>query len=378
MFDYYTLKLIWWLLIGILLIGFAVMDGHDMGVGALLPFIGKTDLERRAIINTIAPHWDGNQVWFITAGGAIFAAWPFVYSIAFSGLYWAMLLLLVALFFRPVGFEYRSKLSGSLWRSNWDALICFGSVVPSILFGVAFGNLFLGLPFYLDDTMRSFYTGSFFELLHPFALLCGLISLFLLILQGAAFLTHRTSGDIQHRAKTSSRVFGILLLICFSLAGVWVSQMNGLVIAQTGDLNGALNPLMKTVDQQTGAWLGNFKNHPAAWSLPIGVYVMVLSTLTLQAMNKTLCAFVTSSITVACMILTAGVALFPFVLPSSTHPDMSLTLWDASSSQYTLNVMFWCALIFVPLIIAYTSWAYRVMRGKVTVEYVQANDKSLY
>ena len=378
MFDYYTLKLIWWLLIGILLIGFAVMDGHDMGVGALLPFIGKTDLERRAIINTIAPHWDGNQVWFITAGGAIFAAWPFVYSIAFSGLYWAMLLLLVALFFRPVGFEYRSKLSGSRWRSNWDALICFGSVVPSILFGVAFGNLFLGLPFYLDDTMRSFYTGSFFELLHPFALLCGLISLLLLILQGATFLAHRTSGDIQHRAKISSRISGMLLLVCFSLAGIWVSKMNGLVIAQTGDLNATLNPLMKTVHQQAGAWLGNFQNHPAAWSLPIGVYVMVLSTLILQAMNKTLCAFVTSSITVACMILTAGVALFPFVLPSSTHPDMSLTLWDASSSQYTLNVMFWCALIFVPIIIAYTSWAYRVMRGKVTVEYVQANDKSLY
>ena len=378
MFDYYTLKLIWWLLIGILLIGFAIMDGHDMGVGALLPFIGKTDLERRAIINTIAPHWDGNQVWFITAGGAIFAAWPFVYSIAFSGLYWAMLLLLVALFFRPVGFEYRSKLSGHRWRTNWDALICFGSAVPSLLFGVAFGNLFLGLPFYLDDTMRSFYTGSFFELLHPFALLCGLISLCLLILQGATFLTHRTSGDIQRRAKASSRLFGIMLLVCFSLAGIWVSKMNGLIITHAGDLNGTLNPLMKTVDQQPGAWLGNFKHHPVAWLLPIGVYVMLLSTLILQTMNNTLLAFVTSSITVACMILTAAVALFPFVLPSSTHPDMSLTLWDASSSKYTLNVMFWCALIFVPLIITYTSWAYRVMRGKVTVEYVQANDKSLY
>ena len=226
--------------------------------------------------------------------------------------------------------------------------------------------------------MRSFYTGSFFELLHPFALLCGFISLCLLILQGATFLTHRTSGDIQRRAKASSRLFGIMLLVCFSLAGIWVSKMNGLIITHAGDLNGTLNPLMKTVDQQPGAWLGNFKHHPVAWLLPIGVYVMVLSTLILQTMNKTLLAFVTSSITVACMILTAAVALFPFVLPSSTHPDMSLTLWDASSSKYTLNVMFWCALIFVPLIITYTSWAYRVMRGKVTVEYVQANDKSLY
>ena len=378
MLDYTTLKLIWWLLIGVLLIGFAIMDGHDMGVGALLPFLGKDDTERRVIINTIAPHWDGNQVWFITAGGAVFAAWPFVYAIAFSGLYWAMMLLLAALFFRPVGFEYRSKIASTRWRNNWDWAIFAGSAVPSLLFGVAFGNLFLGVPFEIDSTMRSTYTGSFFGLLHPFALLCGLISLCLLILQGASYLSHRTEGVIQARAKKAAVFAAILMLVAFSLAGVWVYSMDGLVVKQMGETGATLNPLMKQVSVESGAWLKNFYAMPALWLLPALVYVMVLATLALQNARKTLLGFVTMSLAVACMILTAGVALFPFVLTSSSHAEMSLTLWDASSSQYTLNVMFYVALIFTPIILTYTAWAYRVMRGVLTTEYIKANDKSLY
>lgn len=378
MLDYTTLKLIWWLLIGVLLIGFAIMDGHDMGVGALLPFLGKDDTERRVIINTIAPHWDGNQVWFITAGGAVFAAWPFVYAIAFSGLYWAMMLLLAALFFRPVGFEYRSKIASTRWRNNWDWAIFAGSAVPSLLFGVAFGNLFLGVPFEIDSTMRSTYTGSFFGLLHPFALLCGVISLCLLILQGASYLSHRTEGVIQARAKKAAVFAAILMLVASSLAGVWVYSMDGLVVKQMGETGATLNPLMKQVSVESGAWLKNFYAMPALWLLPALVYVMVLATLALQNARKALLGFVTMSLAVACMILTAGVALFPFVLTSSSHPEMSLTLWDASSSQYTLNVMFYVALIFTPIILTYTAWAYRVMRGVLTTEYVKANDKSLY
>lgn len=378
MFDYETLKLMWWALIGVLLIGFAIMDGHDMGVGMLLPFIGRNDVERRAIINTIAPHWDGNQVWLITAAGAVFAAWPFVYAVAFSGLYWAMMLMLFALFFRPVGFEYRSKVSSLRWRSNWDMLICMGSTVPALLFGVTFGNLFLGLPFYLESDMRSFYTGTFFGLLHPFALLCGLVSLSMLVVQGSAFLVHRTDGLIQARAKRASRWFAIILMVFFSIGGVWISQMNGLVLEKMPDVNGVMNPLMKTVSMRAGGWLENFSAQPILWLLPISVYVMLILTLVLQTIGKTLSAFVSSSFVVVAMILTAGVALFPFVLPSSTHIEMSLTMWDATSSHYTLNVMFWAALIFTPIIITYTSWAYRVMRGTVTTDYVKANDKTLY
>ncbi|HUX25214.1 MAG TPA: cytochrome d ubiquinol oxidase subunit II, partial [Burkholderiales bacterium] len=236
MFDYLTLKLIWWLLVGVLLIGFAIMDGHDMGVGTLLPFLGKDDTERRIMINTVAPHWDGNQVWFITAGGAIFAAWPVVYATAFSGLYWALLLVLFALFFRPVGFDYRSKVEDARWRSAWDYGLFAGSAVPALVFGVAFGNLFQGVPFHFDDSMRSFYTGSFWALLNPMALLFGVVSLALLTLQGATFLAHRTEGPLQERALKASRLFAIVLLVAFCAAGFWVSRIDGYVIKMIGDV----------------------------------------------------------------------------------------------------------------------------------------------
>jgi cytochrome d ubiquinol oxidase subunit II len=378
MFDYLTLKLIWWLLVGVLLIGFAIMDGHDMGVGALLPVLGKDDTDRRVMINSVAPHWDGNQVWFITAGGAIFAAWPFVYATAFSGMYWALLLVLFALFFRPVGFEYRSKLSNPAWRTAWDWGLFAGSAVPALVFGVAFGNLFQGVPFHLDDTMRSFYSGSFWALLNPFALLTGVVSLSLLALQGATFLAHRSEGALQARARTAGNVLVIVLLAAFSGAGVWVSQIDGYVIASIPDIGSALNPLMKTVTRQPGAWFANYQKLPILWLVPALAYLGGLLVLAGLRGGKTLLAFVGSSLACLSVILTAGVALFPFILPSSEHPVSSLTAWDATSSYVTLNVMFWVALIFTPIVLAYTSWAYHVMRGKITREFITANDKALY
>lgn len=378
MLDYFTLKLIWWLLVGVLLIGFAIMDGHDMGVGALLPFLGKDDTDRRVMINSVAPHWDGNQVWFITAGGAIFAAWPFVYATAFSGMYWALLLVLFALFFRPVGFEYRSKLPNPAWRNAWDWGLFAGSAVPALVFGVAFGNLFQGVPFTLDDTMRSFYSGSFWALLNPFALLCGVVSLSLLILQGAVFIAHRVEGALQQRAIQAARLFALVLLVALSAAGFWVAQIEGYVIQSIPDVGGVLNPLMKEVGRQQGAWFNNFNAHPVLWIIPVIAYLGAALVLALIGKKRTLLAFVGSSLACLGVILTAGVALFPFVLPSSTMPKASLTLWDACSSQFTLNVMLWVAIIFVPIVLSYTSWAYSIMRGKVTRDYIAANDKALY
>ena len=168
MIDYEILKAIWWLFIGVLLVGFTIMDGQDMGVGTLLPFLGKNDSERRIMINSVAPHWDGNQVWFVTGGGAMFAAWPLMYAIAFSGFYWAMLVILAALMFRPLAFDYRSKVPAERWRSSWDWLLFVGYAVPPIICGVAFGNLLQGVPFEIDSTMRPVYNGSFFVLLNPF------------------------------------------------------------------------------------------------------------------------------------------------------------------------------------------------------------------
>ncbi len=376
MFDYVTLKLIWWLLVGVLLIGFAIMDGHDMGVGTLLPFLGKDDTDRRVMINTVAPHWDGNQVWFITAGGAVFAAWPVVYATAFSGLYWALLLVLFALFFRPVGFEYRSKLQDPRWRSAWDYGLFAGSAVPALVFGVAFGNLFQGVPFYFDDSMRSYYTGSFWALLNPMALLFGVVSLSLLTLQGATFLAHRTEGQLQARALKAARLFALVLLVAFCAGGLWVSQIDGFVITSIGDVGTALNPMMKEVVRQPGAWFGNFEKVPLLWLIPALGCLGAIGVLVLA--RRTLFAFVASSVSCLSVILTAGVALFPFVLPSSSTPAASLTAWDAVSSHTTLNVMFWVALIFTPMVLAYTGWAYHVMAGKVTRDYIANNDKSLY
>lgn len=378
MLDYMTLKLIWWLLVGVLLIGFAIMDGHDMGVGTLLPVLARDDTDRRVMINTVAPHWDGNQVWFITAGGAVFAAWPFVYAIAFSGLYWALLLVLAALFFRPVGFEYRSKLPDPRWRNAWDWGIFAGSAVPALVFGVAFGNLFQGVPFIVDDTMRSFYSGSFWALLNPFALLCGVVSLSLLALQGATFVAHRTDGALQQRAKDVGQILVFVLMGSFSLAGVFIFGMDGYTVSTMGDVNQTLNPLMKEVTRTPGGWLNNFIVQPGLWFVPALAYVGALGALLSLRTGMTLLGFVGSSLACVSVILTAGVALFPFVLPSSEAPNVSLTLWDASSSHYTLNVMFWVALIFTPIVLSYTAWAYRVMAGKVTRDYVAANDKSLY
>ena len=378
MFDYESLKLIWWVLVGVLLIGFALTDGFDMGAMALMPFVGKTDNERRVAINTIAPHWDGNQVWFITAGGAIFAAWPFVYATAFSGMYWALLLVLFALFFRPVGFEYRSKLPDPTWRKAWDWGLFAGSAVPALVFGVAFGNLFLGVPFRLDDTMRSFYSGSFWALLNPFALLFGVVSLSLLTLQGAIFLSHRTEGDLQARASKAAQVLALVLLVAFSLGGLWVSRIDGYVIESIGDIGASINPLMKEVGRAPGAWFANYSKTPVLWLIPALAYIGALLVLWALRAGKTLFAFVGSSLACVSVILTAGVALFPFVLPSSEMPKASLTAWDATSSQMTLNVMFWAALIFTPIVVAYTGWAYRVMAGKVTRDFIVKNDKTLY
>ncbi len=378
MLDYMTLKLIWWLLVGVLLIGFAIMDGHDMGVGTLLPVLARDDTDRRVMINTVAPHWDGNQVWFITAGGAVFAAWPFVYAIAFSGLYWALLLVLAALFFRPVGFEYRSKLPDPRWRNAWDWGIFAGSAVPALVFGVAFGNLFQGVPFIVDDTMRSFYSGSFWALLNPFALLCGVVSLSLLALQGATFVAHRTDGALQQRAKDVGQILVFVLMGSFSLAGVFIVGMDGYTVSAMGDVNQTLNPLMKEVTRTPGGWLSNFVAYPALWFIPALAYVGALGALLSLRTGMTILGFVGSSLACVSVILTAGVALFPFVLPSSEAPNVSLTLWDSASSHYTLNVMFWVALIFTPIVLSYTAWAYRVMAGKVTRDYVAANDKSLY
>ncbi len=377
-FDYETMRLIWWALLGALLIGFAITDGFDLGVAVLLPFLGKNDGERRVIINSIGATWEGNQVWFITAGGALFAAWPIAYSVAFSGFYFALLLTLFALFLRPIGFDYRSKLPSQTWRSNWDIALFVGGFVPALIFGVAFGNLLQGVPFHFDNDMRIFYTGSFWALLNPFALTAGLLSLSMLIMHGAVFLQLKTEGDINRRCKTVVIVFAIITLAIFALAGIWVANIDGYHITTEIFPDAPSNPLAKTVSKEAGLWLDNYAHYPVLWAVPALAFIAGAMTIVLSKIDRTGLAFIASTLTLTSVILTAGVSMFPFLIPSSSALSSSLTVWDASSSLGTLNIMFWVTVIFLPIVVAYTTWAFRVMRGKITLEHIHQNDHSAY
>ena len=379
MLDYEVLRVIWWALIGVLLIGFAVTDGFDMGVGALLPILGRTDNERRVMINTIAPHWDGNQVWLITAGGAIFAAWPTVYATAFSGFYTAMVLTLMALFFRPVGFDYRSKIEDPRWRSTWDWCLFIGGFVPPVVFGVAFGNLLQGVPFTMDQYLRSTYEGNFFGLLNPFGLLAGVISLVMILAQGSTWLMIKSDGAVRQRARVSATITSFLTGILFLLAGFWVAKaIPGYTIAQFAGIDAVSNPLHKSVVVEAGSWMRNFQTYQWMMVAPALGVLMAFFTAIFAWAGKGALAFISSSLTMAGIILTAGFSMFPFIMPSSLNPAHSLTIWDATSSQNTLSVMLVAAMIFVPIVLGYTIWTYIKMFGRVNEKFVTDNNHSAY
>lgn len=378
MFEYEVLRFIWWVLIGVLCIGFAVTDGFDMGVGALVPVIGKTDSERRVMINSIAPHWDGNQVWLITAGGALFAAWPLVYATAFSGFYLAMMLTLAALWLRPIGFDYRSKLPNEQWRGTWDKAIFIGSFVPPVIFGVAFGNLLQGVPFELNEFLVPTYKGSFFGLLNPFALVCGLVSSMMIITQGATYLQMKTTGELHTRARNVTVITAIATAVLFVIAGVWAQSIEGFVITSEIVTNAPSNPLTKEVARLSGALFANYDAYPLLWIAPVLAVVMPLLTVLATKADRGAFAFLTSSLTMAGVILTFGFALFPFIMPSSLIPGHSLTVWDATSSELTLNIMTGVAFVMVPIILAYTIWTYYKMFGRLDDKFIEENKNSLY
>lgn len=378
MFDYEMLRLVWWVLVGVLLIGFAITDGFDMGVGALLPFVGKKDVERRVMLNTMGPHWEGNQVWLVTAGGALFAAWPMVYAAAFSGFYIAMILTLMALFFRPVGFKYRSLQEGAQWRTSWDWALFAGSAIPPVIFGVAFGNLLQGVPFSFNQFLMLTYHGNFFGLLNPFGLQAGLVSLFMIVTQGAAWLMMKTEGEVLARSRTAAMIFSLLTLVLFALAGVWVSGMDGYVIVGAVATDAVTNPLHKEVVVQAGAWMQNYNLYPWMIAAPVLGLVMSLLTALAAKLGKGWMAFLFSSLAIAGIILTAGFSMFPFVMPSSLEPSQSLTMWDATASFNTLKVMTVVAVVFVPTVLAYTIWTYIKMFGRVSNKHIEDNQQSLY
>ncbi len=372
--DYETLRIIWWLLLGVLLIGFAVTDGFDLGVGTLLPFVAKTDTERRIAINSIGATWEGNQVWLILGGGAIFAAWPPLYAVSFSGFYLAMFAILLALILRPVAFKYRSKRDSAGWKAGWDWALFVGGFVPSLIFGVAVGNVLQGVPFRFDGDMRIFYEGSFFALLNPYALLCGLLSVAMLVMHGAAWLLVKTDGVVAERARRFGMVAALVVIVLFALGGLFLWMgIDGYRIASAIDVEGPSNPLLKTVEHSAGAWLANYGSHPWMMIAPALGFLGAAVALLAMLGRREVTVLLFSKLAIFGIISTVGLSMFPFILPSSLDPRSSLTVWDASSSHLTLFIMLVVAVIFLPIVLAYTAWVYRVLWGKV--DEATVNDK---
>jgi cytochrome bd ubiquinol oxidase subunit II len=361
-----VLRVIWWLLLGVLLTGFALTDGFDMGVGALIPFVGKTDAERRVAINTIGPVWEGNQVWFILGGGAIFAAWPPLYAVSFSGFYLAMFVVLAALILRPVGFKYRSKRDSAAWRNAWDWALFVGGAVPALIFGVAMGNVLQGVPFQFNSDLMVDYHGTFFGLLNPFALLAGIVSLSMLVMHGATWLNLKSEGAVQERAQRIGSIAALVVIVAYALAGVWLAVgIGGYAFTAAVPANGPSNPLLNAVAHQ-GSWMAAYGLRPWIVIAPIlGFAGAALTYLGLRA-GREVSTLIFSSLAIIGVIASVGLTMFPFILPSSIDPNSSLAVWDASSSHQTLFVMLVCAVIFVPIILAYTTWVYKVLWGKVT------------
>lgn len=371
-FDYEVMRLIWWALLGVLLIGFALTDGFDLGTAALLPFVARTDAERRMVINTVGPTWEGNQVWFILGGGAIFAAWPFVYAVSFSGFYLAMFLVLAALILRPVGFKYRSKRPSPKWRGRWDWALFVGGLVPALVFGVAVGNVLQGAPFRLDSDLRAFYEGSFLGLFTPFSLLCGLLSVAMLVLHGATWLTFKIEHGVVHdRARGYGCLAAIVSVVLFAIGGGYVAIGGmGYHMLSAADPFGASNPLRTLSEHSGGAWLANYGRYPLMMLAPVlgfGGTALAFVGIT-RGWEKT--SFGGSALGAAGIIATVGLSMFPYILPSSIDPRSSLTVWNASSSHTTLGIMLVVTIVFLPVVLAYTAWAYRVMWGRVTTDAV--------
>ena len=378
--DYEILRVIWWLFLGVLLVGFAIMDGFDLGTAMLLPFVARSDVERRVTINAIGPFWDGNQVWLILGGGAVFAAWPPVYAASFSGFYIAMFLVLAALIVRPVGFEFRNKIADPRWRAFWDYALFVGGLVPSVVFGVAFGNLLQGVPFRIDSDLRIFYEGSgLWELLNPFGLLCGLVSAAMLTAHGAIYLTLKTDDGVRVRARRFAMIGAIVTVVLFALAGVWVWQgIDGYAITSAIAPGGPSNPLLKSVVREPGRWFANYGAHPWTIIAPVLGLAGPLLALICVAAGRNAFAFVASALGIFGIIATAGVSMFPFLMPSDIAPVASLTVWDASSSRLTLFVMLLATLVFLPIVLAYTGFVFRVLRGAVNAKQIESNSSNLY
>ena len=374
-----ALKLVWAVLLGVLLTGLGTMVGMDMGVGTLLRFVGRNDVERRVALNVIGPHWDGNQVWFILGGGSIFAAFPTLYATSFSVFYVVMILLLFSMIMRPVAFEYRSKVDTTRWRATWDWAFLISGALPMIVYGAAFGNVMEGVGFHYGWTGQYFQDESFLSyLLNPFAVLCGVLSLALAVYQGGTMLMLRSEEPIHGRARFAAIGGGIVAALLFAIGGFWVAHLSG--YAFTAPVNPAMPPTPlngPAVALKAGAWMANYYAHPVLWVLPLLGFLGMLGGAGSAAAGLPILGWWLGAVSWFSVIFTTGAAMFPFLMPSRSTPAQSLTIWNASGSAYNLGWMLLFALVFTPVIITYTSWCFYVMRGKLQRSTI-ANDTHSY
>ncbi|QDH14970.1 cytochrome d ubiquinol oxidase subunit II [Oecophyllibacter saccharovorans] len=375
---YVVFKLIWTGLLGVLLSLVGLMVGMDMGVGTLLRWVGRNNEERREALNIIGPHWEGNQVWFVLGGGAVFAAFPTLYGTSFSVFYIVMILLLFSMILRPVAFDYRSKVNSATWRDWWDWAFFISGFVPMFIFGAAMGNVLEGVGYHFLWDGQYIQDENFLSyLFNPFAILCGLMSVALGIQGGGAILMIHGIQPIYGRARAAAVPAGIIAAILFVIGGFWVSRINGFHMINKVDMSMPANPLYgQEVGRGVGDLLLNFHHFPILWALPaMALFGMLGSSLMLRA-NKPLVAWWLGVFTWLGTIGTVGAALFPFLMPSTTAPNQSLSAWNATGSEYGLICMALVAAIFVPTIFCYTAWSYWVTRGKVTPKTVAEDSHS--
>lgn len=368
------LKVVWWLLLGILISGVGIMMGTDMGVGTILRWVARSDTERRVALNVIGPHWDGNQVWFVLSGGAVFAAWPLLYATAFSGLYVVMMALLWSMMIRPLGFEYRSKLHSQTWRNAWDWGLFISGIVPMFILGVVISSLFLGLPFRFDWNLRSHFDVGAMPIFAPLSLLGGAIAVALATYMGCVRLMLGSDGEIYARSRLLGWWAGMLAVGLFLVAGLVMAKIPGFHLLDTAAAELQQTPMHLSVSRVPHGWLTNFMRHPMAWLLPVTAVVAMFTGSQLVWVGRAAAAWWLGALGWLGVIWSAGYALFPFLLPSSEAPSQSLTVWNAGASEHSMWWLLAITVTLLPLIVWYTGWAFYVMRGKVDAERIDADE----
>ena len=352
--DYETLRIIWWLILGVTLVGFAVVQGFSLGVAMLLPFVARDNEERNAVLGTVDLAWDGNQAWFLLAGVAVFAAWPPLHVIAFSGFFFAMFAVLLALIARPVASALRQNARSVPARSLWDGVLFLSGVVPAVVFGIAVGNVLQGIPFHVEPVVGPVYDGGFRDLFNPFALLSGLVAVAMLCMHGGTYLVLRTDAMVAERAKVAASAAAMALIFLFAVSGLWAGLgINGYALT---------DPAAQTVGLVADGWFQNYVSRlDAVFASACGL-IAPLSVILLLDIRMPLQAFMASCVGVAGVVAASGLTIFPFLLPSSTDPNSSLTVWGASAAPSTLFNMLIASIILIPMVICYTVWAFGRLR----------------